>query len=154
MAENAQLFERQAKSNDSYSWENDNFSGLYSGTSSSFLAAYWNQNLDLESEELVVLYQDPKFPNGLTMAKYTSNTTSSYPWVANNFPFATPPGSTFALSPVASAQDLILYTIDSNGQLVQHEYVLDDDLNTNLIVTTDTRKSSSQPHAILITNLK
>lgn len=149
MADNAQLFERQAKSNDSHAWENDNFSGLYSGTNSTFLAAYWNQNLDSESEELVVLFQDPKSPNGLTMGKYTSNSTSSYPWVANNFVFATPPGSTFALSPVASGQDLILYTTDSNGKLVQHEYVLNDSLNTDLIVTTDTRKCHPSPHTNL-----
>jgi hypothetical protein len=151
MADNDQLFERQAKSNDSNAWENDNFSGLYSGTNSTFLAAYWNQNLGTD-EELVVLFQEPNFANGLTMGKYTSNVTSSYPWVANNFAFATPPGSTFALSPVGSGKDIMLYTVDTNNLLVQHEYTLNDNLTTDIISTTDKRKCSNPCHKIQFNN--
>lgn len=114
MSTNDELFERQARSNNSQAWENDNFSGLYSGSNSTFLTAYWNQNFVNASQELVVLFQEQSFANGITQGRYTSNSTTSNPWVANNFGFSQPQGSTFAMSPVSyrSGKHLMLYTVD------------------------------------------
>src|SRR5271168_4651616 len=49
-----QIIERQAPSNNSQAWEDDNFTGLYTASNSTFLAAYWHQNIANASEELVV----------------------------------------------------------------------------------------------------
>ncbi|KAI9711792.1 MAG: hypothetical protein M1820_001937 [Bogoriella megaspora] len=129
------LFERNGLSNDSSNWEDDNFSGLYNGASGTSLVSYWNQNIKNETQELVVLFQASNFANGLTMGKYISNITSSYPWVSNNFAFSVPASTAFAICPVGSGKDLILYAQDNNDQLVQNEFFLDDSLNWNVIST-------------------
>lgn len=131
MSTNDELFERQAPSNGSQSWEDDNFSGLYTGSNSTFLTAYWNQNIQNVSQELVVLFQEENFANGITQGRYTSNSTTSNPWVANNFGFSQPKGSTFAMCLVSyrSGKHLMLYTVDDGDNLQQHEYTISD---TNL----------------------
>lgn len=128
MAVNDELFARQAPSNDSQAWIQDNFSGLYSGSNTTFLAAYWNQNIQNVSQELIVLFQEDNFANGITQGRYTSNSTTSNPWVANDFGFAQPEGSTFAMSPVSyrSGKQLMLYTVDDGHNLQQHEYTISD----------------------------
>ena len=126
MSTNDELFERQAPTNDSQAWEDDNFSGLYKGSNSTFLTAYWNQNIKNASQELVVLFQEEDFANGITQARYTSNRNASNPWVANNFGFSQPKGSTFAMSLVSyrSGKHLMLYTVDDAKSLRQHEYTI------------------------------
>lgn len=132
------LSARQASSNDSQAWKDDNFSGLYTRTQSTFLAAYWSQNIQNVSQELVVLFQEENFANGITQGRYTSNSTTSNPWVANHFPFSQPKGSTFAMSLVnyRSGKHVMLYTVDEGKKLQQHEYTISDtDLDPKTIVS-------------------
>lgn len=138
MSANDELIEHQGLANDSRAWEDDNFSGLYSGTNSTFLTAYWNQNMQNVSQELVVLFQEKNFANGITQGRYTSNKTTSNPWVANNFGFSHPKGSTFAMSLVSyrSGKHLMLYTVDDGNMLQQHEYTISDtDLDSKVVVS-------------------
>ena len=79
MSDNDELFERQAPSNDSQAWEDENMSGLYTGTNNTYFAAYWKQNIQNVSEELVVVFQQQSFSNGLTQTRYRSNSTTSNP---------------------------------------------------------------------------
>lgn len=128
MSNNGQISARQAPANNSQAWVDDNFSGLYSGTNSTFLAAYWNQNIRNVSQELVLLFQEDNFANGITQGRYVSNKSTSNSWVANNFGFSQPAGSTFALSLVSymSGKHLMLYTVGDNNILQQHEYTISD----------------------------
>ena len=138
MSSDDKLFERQAPSNNSQAWEDDNFSDLYVGSNSTFLTAYWNQNIQNVSEELVVLFQEQNFANGITQGRYTSNSTTSNPWVANNFGFSQPAASTFAMSLVSyrSGKHLMLYTVDDSNHLQQHEYTISDTgLNSGAVVS-------------------
>lgn len=147
MSTNDELFERQAPSNNSQAWEDDNFSGLYTATNSTFLTAYWNQNIQNVSQELVVLFQEENFANGITQGRYISNSTTSDPWVANNFGFSHPKGSTFAMSLVSyrSGKHLMLYTVDDGNNLHQHEYTISDtDLDSNTVVSL-TSQSGKYP---------
>lgn len=144
------LVERQAPSNDSQAWEDGNFSGLYTGSNSTFLSAHWNQNIRNRSEELVVLFQDENFANGLTQGRYTSNRTTSNPWVANNFGFSQPKGSAFAMSLVSyrSGKHLMLYTVSDGNKLRQHEYTISDtslDSKTIVSLTSESGKSMAWP---------
>ena len=101
MSTNNEFFQRQAPSNDSQAWKDDNFSGLYTGSNSTFLTAYWSQNIQNVSQELLVLFQEEGFANGVTQGRYTSNRTTSNPWVANHFGFSQPKESMFAMSLVS-----------------------------------------------------
>jgi hypothetical protein len=152
MSTNDELSERQAPSNDSQAWEDDNFSGLYTASNSTFLTAYWNQNIQNVSQELVVLFQDENFANGITQGRYTSNSTTSNPWVANNFGFSQPKGSTFAMALVSyrSGKHLMLYTVDDGKDLQQHEYTISDtnlDPKTVVSLTSESGKYITQPTA-------
>ncbi|KAL8634537.1 MAG: hypothetical protein Q9228_007868, partial [Teloschistes exilis] len=123
-----ELTERQAPSDNPQAWENDNFSGLYAAANASLLAAYWHQNFENSSQELVVLFQEESFANGITQGRYISDNMTSNPWVANNFGFSHPRGSTFAVA-IASyrkGKQLMLYTVDDNNKLQQHEYTISD----------------------------
>lgn len=149
MSTNDELFERQAPSNNSQAWEDDNFSGLYTGSNSTFLTACWNQNIQNVSQELVVLFQQETFANGITQGRYTSNSTTSNPWVANNFGFSQPKGSTFAMSLVSyqSGKHLMLYTVDEGKKLQQHEYTISDtdfDSKTVVSLTSESGKYPAQ----------
>lgn len=138
MATNGAISARQAQSNDSQAWIPDNFSGLYSGSNSTFLAAYWTQSIQNTSPVLILLFQEEKFANGITQGRYTSNKTTSNPWVANKFGFSQPQGSTFALAPVSyrSGKHLMLYTVDNANALQQHEYrISDTDLDSSTVVS-------------------
>ena len=137
MSPNDELVERQAKANDSQAWEDDNFTGLYSGSNTTSLTALWCQNIWNVSQELVVLFQEDNFENGITQARYTSANSSSNPWVANNFPFAQPKGSTFAMSLVSyrSGKHLMLYTVGDNDKLGQHEYTIGDSVDSTSLVS-------------------
>ena len=133
MSVNEELIERQAPSGNSQAWEDFHFSGLYSATNSSFLAAYWNQNVSNQSQELVVLFQEENFANGITQSLYTSNDTTSSPtirnpWHAEKFGFLQPKGSMFALvlASYRSGKHVMLYTVDDAKQLRQHEYSISD----------------------------
>lgn len=129
---------RQAPSNDSQAWIADNFSGLYNGDNSTFLAAYWTQSIQNTTQVLVLLFQEEKFANGITQGRYTSNKTTSNPWVANKFGFSQPRGSTFAVVPVSyrSGKHLMLYAVDDANSLQQHEYrVSDTDLDSTTVVS-------------------
>lgn len=145
MSTNDELSERQAPSNDSQAWKDDNFSGLYTGSNSTFLAAYWNQNIQNVSQELVVLFQEENFANGITQARYTSNSTTSNPWVANNFGFSQPKGSTFAMALVSyrSGKHLMLYTVDDGKNLRQHEYTISTDLDSKTVVSLTSESGKS-----------
>lgn len=131
------IIERQAPSNNSQAWENDNFSRLYSGSNSTFLTAYWNQNIQNASEELVVLFQQQDFADGITQGRYTSNKTTSNPWVAQNFGFSQPQGSTFATS-IANydvGKTVLLYNVDDSQSLQQHVYTISDtDLTPGTVI--------------------
>ena len=124
LSNNNEIAARQAPANNSQAWVDDNFSGLYSGAKSTFLAAYWNQNIGNVTQELVLLFQEDKFADGLTQGRYVSNKTTSNPWVADNFGFSQPKGSNFAMSLVSymSGKHVMLYTIDDSNVLQQHEY--------------------------------
>lgn len=126
MLNNLNFVERQASSNDPYGWADSNFSGLYPGSNSTFLAAHWNQNIQNASQELVVLFQHANFANSITQGRYTSNSTGDNPWVANHFGFSQPEGSTFALSLVSyqTGKHMMLYTVDDHKNLRQHEYTI------------------------------
>lgn len=144
MSPNDELTERQAKANDSQSWEDDNFTGLYSGSNSTFLSAYWCQNIWNVSQELVVLFQRDNFENGITQARYTSANSSSNPWVANNFPFAQPKGATFAMSLVSyrSGKHLMLYTVGDNDKLGQYEYTINDNVDSTSLVSLTSQSAT------------
>lgn len=138
MSPDDKLFERQAPSNDSQAWEDDNFSGLYTGTNSTFLTAHWNQNVKNSSQELIVLFQDENFANGITQGRYTSDRSSSNLWISNNFGFSQPRGSTFVMSLVSyrSGKHLMLYTVGESNKLKQHEYTISDaDLDPKSVVS-------------------
>ena len=145
MSTDYSLLERQAPSNDSQAWEDDNFSGLYTGSDSTFLTAHWNQNIRNQSEELVVLFQDENFANGITQGRYTSNRTTSNPWIANNFGFSQPKGSTFAMSLVSyrSGRHLMLYTVGDGDKLKQHEYTISNTCLDSKMVVSLTSESGS-----------
>ncbi|KAL8650498.1 MAG: hypothetical protein Q9226_005116 [Calogaya cf. arnoldii] len=139
-----ELFERQAPSNHSQPWKDDNFSGLYRGSNSTFLAAYWNQDLYRVSQQLIVLFQEKDFANGITQGRYTSNRRTSNPWIADKFGFSQPQGSTFALCPVShrNGRQIMLYTVDSDRILQQHEYTISEaNLDPGTVVSL-TRESS------------
>lgn len=144
MSPNDELTERQAKANDSQSWEDDNFTGLYSGSNSTFLTAYWCQNIWNVSQELVVLFQRDNFENGITQARYTSANSSSNPWVANNFPFAQPKDSNFAMSLVSyrSGKHLMLYTVGDNNKLGQNEYTINDNVDSTSLVSMTSQSTT------------
>jgi len=128
MSNNSELVERQAQANNSQAWEDDNFTGLYSGSNSTFLTAYWGQNIYNESQELVILFQSSSFENGITQARYVSANLTSEPWVSNNFPFAQPLGANFAMSLVSyrSGKHLELYAIGDDNKVGQYEYSIND----------------------------
>lgn len=137
MSVSNRLSERQAPSNDSQAWKDDNFSGLYTGTESTHPAAHWNQNISNASQELVVLFQEDKFANGLTQARYTSNSTTSNPWVTNRFGFSLPKGSTFgtALVSYPEGRQFMLYIFADDMKLHQREYEVSTDLNSETIIS-------------------
>lgn len=137
MSPNDELTERQAKASAPQSWEDDNFTGLYSGSNSTYIATYWGQNVWNRSQELVVLFQQDTFNNGITQARYTSANDSSNPWVANNFPFAQPQGSNFAMSLVSyrSGRHLMLYTVGDGDKLGQYEYSINDNVDSTSLVS-------------------
>ena len=116
MATTDELFEHQAPSNDSQAWKEVNFSGLYRGSNSTLLAAYWNQDFYRESQQLVVLFQEEDFANGITQGRYTSNNRTSNPWVADKLGFSQPQGSAFALCPVTyrNGKQITLYAVDGD----------------------------------------
>ncbi|KAK5706373.1 hypothetical protein LTR97_001361 [Elasticomyces elasticus] len=128
MSAGGELTERQAQANNSQGWEDDNFTGLFSGSNNTYLAAYWGQNIANVSEQLVVLFQRDNFENGITQARYISVNSTSNPWVANNFPFAQEKGAAFAMSLVSyrSGKHLMLYTVGDGGKLGQYEYSIND----------------------------
>lgn len=153
MSTNDRLSERQAPSNDSQAWKDDNFSGLYTGSDSTFLLAYWNQNMNNVSQQLVVLFQGKNFANGITQGRYTSNSTTSNPWVANNFGFSHPKGSTFAmcLASYRSGKHMMLYTVDDSKKLQQREYTINDsDLDPDTVVSLMS-ESGTWPAQCLLT---
>lgn len=148
MGPNNKMYERQSPANGSQAWEDDNFTGLYSATNSTYLDAYWNQNIANSSEELVVVFQDQNLGNGLTQARYTSNSTTSNPWVANNFQFALPAGNAFSMSLVSyrSGKHQELYAVDSGRSLQQYEYTISDtNLNPDDIVALTSQQGEREP---------
>ncbi|KAK4542781.1 hypothetical protein LTR36_006157 [Oleoguttula mirabilis] len=150
MSPEGELTERQAQANDSQAWEDDNFTGLFSGTNSTFLQAYWGQNIYNESEELVVLFQRDDFDNGLTQARYISANLTSEPWVSNNFPFAQPLGANFAMSLVSyrSGKHLMLYTIGDDNKVGQYEYSINDDEPVDSALVVSLTSQSTTPLTI------
>ena len=143
MTKTNQLFERQAPFNDSLAWKDDNFSGLYRGSNSTFLAAYWNQDFYRRSQQLVVLFQEEGFANGITQGRYTSNNLTSNPWIDDNFGFSQHQGFTFALCPIAkrNGKQIMLYTVDSDRKLQQHEYTISEAVLDPGTVISLTRES-------------
>lgn len=157
LSDNNGISARQAPSNNSQAWLDDNFSGLYSGTNSTFLAAYWNQNIQNTSQELVLLFQEDNFANGITQGRYVSNKTTGNPWVVNNFGFSQPKGSTFAMSLVSyiSGKHLMLYTVGDGNTLQQHEYTISDtDLVPSAVVslTSESCKFSERSQGLMARN--
>ncbi|KAL8879575.1 MAG: hypothetical protein Q9192_008205, partial [Flavoplaca navasiana] len=146
MTNTNQLFERQAPSNDSQAWKDDNFSGLYRGSNSTFLATYWNQDFYRQSQQLVVLFQKEGFANGITQGRYTSNSLTSNPWIGDSFGFSQPQGFTFALCPIAkrNGKQIMLYTVDSDRKLQQHEYTISEAVLDPGTVIPLTRESETE----------
>lgn len=122
------LIERQASSENPQSWEDFHFSGHYSTSNSTFLTAYWNQNISNSSQELVVLFQKEGFENSITQARYTSNNVTENHWVADVLGFSQPQGSTFAMAPAGyrSGKHIMLYNVDDNKTLHQQDYTIND----------------------------
>ena len=152
---NNEIIERQSSASAPTSWEDDNFTGLYSASNATYLTAYWNQNIANVSQELVVLYQSGNYANGITQARYISNSTTSSPWVTNNFGFAQPKGNAFAMSLVSyrSGKHLMMYTVDDSKKLQQHEYTISDtvfDPNTVVALTSESRKFTFEGPRIFI----
>ena len=137
------LLTRQNSAEDAQGWKDDDLNGRYTGINSTFLAAYWTQNIQNVSQELVVLLQEQNFADGITQARYASNsTTSSMPWTVDKFGFSHPSGSTFALALVSYrvGKHLMLYTVDDNKTLQQHEYIISvtEPPDTNISLTSST----------------
>lgn len=144
MATNDELVERQAAANNPNSWEDDNFTGLFSGSNSTHLTAFWCQNIWNSSQELVVLFQRDNFDNGITQARYTSANSTSNPWVTNNFPFAQPKGNTWAFSLVSyrSGKHLELYTVGEDDKLGQYEYTINDNVDSTSVVSITSQSAT------------
>jgi len=144
MSTDNELVERQAQANNSQAWEDDNFTGLYSGSNDTFLSSYWCQNIANVSQELVVLFQQDNFKNGITQARYASANSSSNPWVENNFPFAQPKGANFAMSLVSyrSGKHLMLYGIGDNDKLGQYEYTISDGVDSTSLVSLTSQSAT------------
>lgn len=128
MSPNDELIERTAQPDTSQAWENSGFSSRYTVSNTSFLIAYWNQNFKNVSEQLVLLFQDENFPDGITQGRWMSWETKEYPWVANSFGFPHPRGSTFAISLASygNGRQLMLYTVDASNSLQQRGYTIGD----------------------------
>jgi hypothetical protein len=137
MSTNDELSERQAPSNDSQAWEDRNFIGLYTSSNSTFSLCTGTRTFKTYHENWLFYSRKKVFANGITQRRYTSNSTTSNPWVANNFGFSQPKGSTFAMALVSfrSAKHLMLYTVDDGKNLRQHEYTISDtDLGSKTVV--------------------
>ena len=89
------------------------------------------------------MFQEEDFANGITQGRYTSNSTTSNPWVANNFQFSQPKGNAFAMALVSfrSGKHLMLYTVDDGSTLQQHEYTISD---TDLVSTATIQLTAQQ----------
>ena len=123
MAIDNKIIQRSTQADNSRIWEDDNFGGLYTGSNSTFMAAYLYQNITAVEQTLVVLFQSEDFANGITQALYTGRGTTSNSWTANNFSFLIAKGSTFTISSVNSyGRPVMLYTVDESMHLQQHEY--------------------------------
>lgn len=137
MATNNQLIERAAPSDDPQQWDYKKFTGLHTGINSTFLTAYWNENIQRASEELIVLFQDKGSANRITQGRWiTKNSTVYESWTSQIFGFSQPRGSTFAMSVVdyQSGKNLMLYTVDDTKHLQQHQYTINDTDPDNSIV--------------------
>ena len=120
------ILEHHAPSNQPQKWTDGHLSGLFAGTDTTHLTAYWNQNFVGESQQLVVLFQGADLAGGITQARYTSNRTLNNPWIANDFEFPHPAGSVFALSPMDNddRRHLMLYTVNGSQILQRHGYMV------------------------------
>jgi hypothetical protein len=82
------------------------------------------------------LFQANGLANGLTMAKHISNESSNDPCIPNNFGFSIPNGASFAITSTGNGflgyyglgKDVMVYSIDTNNDLIQHEYTVTADL--------------------------
>ena len=120
------VLEHQARSSQPQNWTDGNLSGLFAGTDTTHLTAYWNQNFMQEFQQLVVLFQGADHADRITQARYTSNRTLNNPWIANDFEFPHPAGSVFALCPMDNddRRHLMLYTVNGSQILQRHGYMV------------------------------
>ena len=141
MSVDNKIIQRQVKGYYSQSWEHDNFSGLYTGSNSTLITAYWRQNLTDVSgasvgSELVVLFQSEGFTNGVTQVRQNWRNTANISLLANNFSFSATKGSILAISPANdTGEPVLFYTIDESNQLQQHEYRISDPRDPNIEIS-------------------
>jgi len=124
MTNSGELFERQASSDTSKTWENDNFSGLYSAANTSRLATTWLQDTRNMNQTLTILREGTGSARGITAGTYTSDFETSNEWISDDMGVSISVGSTFALAPSGTWYD-ILYTVNTNGKLLQQQYYME-----------------------------
>ena len=125
------IIERQAQATNARVWEGGNSSKLFNGSDSTFLRAYWRWNVPSSLQDILVLFQDEDPNYSIIQGRFESYQKGNSSWVANRLGLLPDKGSTFAMCPVEAEEDghLMLYTVDQNKILQQHEYYVD---NTNL----------------------
>ena len=123
------LYERQAPINESgetAAWADNNFSGLYTAATDSYLAAHWVQDFEDVNQTLNVMWQQPNSSAGLTIGQYTSYLNNSVEvsnaWVFTNLNTSVPDGSTFALSHYGMEDYLRVYTTSIQDTVQQSVY--------------------------------
>ena len=146
------LIERYASSRKRQSWQDSHLSGRYGASNSTFLTAYWNQDESDSSQELVVLFQKKDLENSITQARFTSNNVTENDWVADVLGFSHPRGSTFAmaLAGYGSGKHFMLYNVDVNKTLQQHDYTINDaSVTSGSAVSTKTESGQKEAHHLV-----
>ncbi|TLS21589.1 uncharacterized protein PpBr36_10132, partial [Pyricularia pennisetigena] len=105
-------------------WGNDNLSGQYTSSNRSLIVAFWDQNYNNRSQNLILLYQTLG-ANSLSVSKYFSDRTSDLPWATQQLSLSILDGSPLALARIGNPttrSDTRLYLADSNENLMQCQF--------------------------------
>ncbi|KAI6357976.1 hypothetical protein MCOR25_007490 [Pyricularia grisea] len=105
-------------------WGNDNLSGQYTSSNRSLILAFWDQNFNNRSQNLILLYQTLG-ANSLSISKYFSDRTSDLPWATQQLSLSILDGSPLALVRIGNPNtrsDTRLYLADSNENLMQCQF--------------------------------
>ncbi|KAK0620525.1 hypothetical protein B0T14DRAFT_497038 [Immersiella caudata] len=110
-------------------WGNDNFSRMYGTSAASSIFSYWYQNFETRLQILSVFFQNLG-ANSLTVARYTENGDSWFPWLDVEHSIPIQDGSPIVAAPVTDDKpDLRLYIGGIDGKLKQYPY----NLETNVL---------------------